>query len=184
MKAKKSPWIPEEHPWRWRLISGILMFLLAFLGVILTVLKQPWSWDYWKVLSCVFAAISLGLSAYLKQYRLKATVITLWHEVFHWLGLILAIGVLSRMVTLGILSPFAASLQALLILSLATFLAGIYIEKSFVFVGAFMGCFSLVLSYVSLYSYLLFIPISVAFVFAFYWFIRKKSHQMTQEKGL
>ncbi|MBX9923557.1 MAG: hypothetical protein K2Y01_05545 [Rhabdochlamydiaceae bacterium] len=183
MEGKKSPWIPSEHAWRWRLITGVFMFLLAFVGVALTVIKQSWSWGYWKILSGIFAAISLGLSAYLKQYRLKTAAITIWHEVFHWLGLIFSIAILSRMVNLGILSPFAASLQALLLLSLATFLAGIYIEKSFLFVGAFMGCFSLVLSYVSLYSYLLFVPISVVFVFAFYWFIRKKSHQMTQEKG-
>lgn len=182
MEVKKSPWIPTEHPWRWRLIVGVLMFALAFVGVTVTVLKQSWSWSYWKVLSCIFALISLGLSAHLKQYRLKATAVTIWHEIFHWLGLVLSVGILSRMVTLGILSPFAASLQALLLLALATFLAGIYIEKSFLFIGAFMGCFALVLSYVSLYSYLLFIPMSLIFVFAFYWFVRKKSHQMTQEK--
>lgn len=184
MEEKKSPWIPAELSWRWRFIVGILMFGLAFLGVVLTVLKESWSWTYWKILSCIFAAISLALSAYLKKFRLKNALVTIWHEIFHWLGLILSIGTLSRMVTLGILSPFAGSLQALLLISLATFLAGIYIEKSFLFIGAFMGCFALILSYVSLYSYLLFVPISIAFILAFYWFIRKKSHQTMQEKGL
>jgi hypothetical protein len=184
MEEKKSPWIPVEHSWRWRLIAGLLMFLLAFLGVIFTVLKQSWSWNYWKVVAGLFALISFSLGAYLKQYRLKTAAITLWHEVFHWLALLSAIAVLSRMVTLGILSPFAASLQALLIIALATFLAGVYIEKTFLFVGAFMGCFSLILSYVSLYSYLIFVPIAIVFVLAFYWFIRKKSHQMIQERRL
>ena len=184
MEEKKSPWIPAELSWRWRFIVGIVMFGMAFLGVVLTVLKESWSWTYWKILACTFSAIGLGLSSYLKQFRLKTAVVSAWHEIFHWLGLILSIATLSRMVTLGILSPFAASLQALLLISLATFLAGIYIEKSFLFVGVFMGCFALLLSYISLYSFLLFIPISIAFVLAFYWFIRKKSHQTMQEKGL
>jgi hypothetical protein len=174
---QKKNWIPMQHPWRWRLIVGGLMFLLAFIGVGLTVIEKERSWDYWRLLSILFAALSLGLSAYLKHYKWQASLVTVWHEIFHWLGLVLAIGILSNMVYLGLLSPFVASLQALVLLSLATFLAGVYIEKTFLFIGGLLGCFALVLSYISLYTYLLFIPIALMFVLGFYFFIRKKSHE-------
>lgn len=181
--ASKKPWFPAEHPWRWRLIIGSLMFLLAVLGVILTVVKKQDSWAYWRILSCLFAVLSLGLSAYLRHNQWKTSLVTIWHEVFHWMGLILSIGLLSNMVDLGVLSPFAASLQVLILLSLTTFLAGVYIEKTFLFIGLLMGVFALILSYISVYSYLFFIPVSLAFIIVFYWFVRSKSHKMTEEKN-
>lgn len=178
----KKSWIPQDHPWKWRFIVGIAMFALAFIGVALTVLKQEMSWNYWRILACLFALMSLGLSFYLKKTQESEAVITLWHEIFHWLGLIFSIGLLSNMVRLGVLSPFSASLQALVLLSLATFLAGVYIEKTFIFIGILMGLFALLLSYISIYSYLLFIPLALAFFIGFYWFIRKKSHHVTIER--
>lgn len=180
---RKKPWIPEESSWKCRLVVGGLMFLLAFSGVLVTVWKREGAWNYWRFLAAVFAAMSLGLSAYLKHYQWKEALVTVWHEIFHWLGLFLSIALLSNMVKLGILSPFSASLQALVLLALATFLAGIYIEKTFLFIGILMGCFALVLSYISLYSYLLLVPLSLGFIIAFYWFVRSKSHQMTEEKN-
>ena len=174
---RKKSWIPTQHPWRWRLIVGALMFLLAFIGVGLTVLEKGKAWDYWRVISILFALLSLALSAYLKHYKWKTSLITLWHEIFHWLGLVLAIGLVSNMVYLGVLTAFAASLQALVLLAFATFLAGVYIEKTFLFIGGLLGCFALIFSYLTLYTYLLFIPLALLFVLGFYWFIRKKSHE-------
>ncbi len=171
----------STHPWKWRLVVGILMFLMAFVGVFLTSIKQESAWEYWRFLSCFFAVISLGLSAYLKKYNWKDSLVTIWHEIFHWFGLIFSIAILSNMVHLGVLSSFAASLQAVVLVSLATFLAGVYIEKTFLFIGGLMGCFALLLSYISIYSYLFAIPVVLVFLFGFYWFIRTKIRRVTSE---
>lgn len=178
----KTVWTAAPHPWKWRLIVGFLMFVLAFIGVGVTVIKQEKSWDYWRVLGCLFALLSLGLSSYLRHHKWTASLVTVWHEILHWIGLILSITLLSVTVKMGLLTPYAASLQALILLSLATFLAGVYIEKTFLFIGILLGIFALLLSFVSYYSYLLFIPLSVAFIVGFYWFIRKKSRQFEEEK--
>jgi hypothetical protein len=179
--SEKKPWIPVSHPWRWRFIIGVLMFSMAFVGVVLTIIKQQGAWAYWRFLSCFFALLSLALSAHLKKYTWRDSLVTVWHEIFHWLGLILAIGLLSNMVNLGILSPFAASLQVITLISLATFLAGVYIERSFLFIGGLMGAFALLLSYISIYSYLFAIPLALIFLVGFYLFIRNKSHKVTLE---
>ncbi len=178
---EKKPWVPAHRLWKWRFAIGALMFVMAFIGVVLTIVKQRSSWGYWRFLSCFFAVLSLVLSAHLKHYSWKDSLVTVWHEIFHWLGLILAIGILSNMVHLGLLSPFAASLQAITLLALATFLAGVYIERSFLFIGGLMGCFALLLSYISIYSYLFAIPIALLFLVGFYLFIRNKSHNVTLE---
>lgn len=175
-------WVPNHHPWRGRLIAGIFLFLLAFTGVGLTAINENRSWEYWRVLSCLFAIVSLSLSFYLRKKNQEPFLVTFRHEVFHWIGLVLSMGILSIIVKLGILPPFAASLQALILLFLATFLAGVYIEKTFFFVSALLGVFAVMLSYVSLYSYLLFIPISICILFSFIWFIRKKSDQTIEEE--
>lgn len=180
----ERPWIPAHHPWRWRLIAGTTLFLLAFIGVGLTAINESKSWAYWRVLSCLFAVVSLGLSFYLRRKKEEPFLVTFRHEIFHWVGLILSIGILSMTVKLGILTPFAASLQSLILLFLATFLAGIYIEKTFLFISALLGVFAVMLSYISLYSYLLFIPVSIFILFSFIWFVRKKSHQKIEEEKL
>ncbi len=144
--------------------------------------KQEQAWNYWRLVACLFAFLSLLLSFLLRQYKEKNPFITIGHEIAHWASLLLAIGALSRIMTVGVLGSFGGSLEALLLISLATFLAGIYIDATFLFLGTLMGCFALVLSYISMYTYFLFIPVCLVFLLGFYWFIRKKSHQMTQEK--
>ncbi len=181
-RSHEKSWIPKDRSWRWRLLTCIAMFVLASVGVVLTVLKQEMSWNYWRLLSCLFALISLALSFYLKKSKETRSLVTIWHEIFHWIGLVFSVGLLSNMVRIGILSPFAASIQALVLLSLATFLAGVYIEKTFLFIGVLMGLFALLLSYISVYSYLLFIPISIAFLVGLYWFVRTKSRQVAMER--
>jgi hypothetical protein len=179
--TQKAPWIPEHHSWRWRFVVAILMFVMVFVGVTYTAINKTGSWGYWRLLSCIFALLSLGLSAYLRKQAKEPFLVTFWHEVLHWTGLILVMGLLSLTVKLGIVSPFAASLQTLMLLSFATFLAGVYIEKTFFFISALLGFFALILSFVSLYSYFLFIPTLLIAFGALWWFVRKKSHQMSHQ---
>ena len=171
-----------SHPWRWRLVVGCAMFLLALIGVLLTAVQKDRSWDYWRVLAVLFALMSLGLSLYLKKKKTSDSLgTTLWHEVLHWTALFFSIFFLSLIVKLGIVAPFAASLIALLLLALATFLAGVYIERTFLFVGGVMGFFALMLSYVSFYSYLFLIPLCVLLFLSFVWFVRYKHRQEKKE---
>lgn len=176
---EKAPWFPAHHPWRVRLFVGLFMCLLAVIGMIITDIKQNGAWNYWRIISVLFALLSMGLSFYLRHHQWKDSVITIWHEIFHWMGLILAVFLVSVIVQLGIMGRFEASLQVLILLSFATYLAGVYIEKTFLFIGVLLGLFALGLSFVSIYLYSMVIPLAILVVIALILFVRKKSHQST-----
>ncbi len=171
----------SHHSWRIRLYVGIAMFLLAAIGVILTNIQRDGAWDYWRIVSIVFALLSLSMSGYFRRRKWTESIITLWHEVLHWAGLVFSILLLSSIVNLGIIGRYEASLQILMLLALATYLAGVYIDMMFLFLGGMLGLFAIGLSLMSVYLYSVVLPIAVLIMIVFFRYIRKKSHPSLRE---
>lgn len=147
---------------RLRIYVVLFMLLLGFVGVVVTDFAKNGAWNYWRFISVVYALISLALSWHLRRKGWRNTAVTLWHEVAHWAGLVGAIFICSYFVRIGLVGRFEASLLALLLLALATFLAGIYIEPSFVILGITLGAFAAGIAFVDEYLYGLVLPITVA----------------------
>jgi hypothetical protein len=61
----KSSW----HPWTARFIVGIIILLLAFIGLILTNMKAAGAWRFWQITTILVALLALGLSFYLKRIK-------------------------------------------------------------------------------------------------------------------
>ena len=78
----------KRHPFKPRMICGLLMLALGFIGVVVTDIKKNGAWEYWRILAIVYALISLGLSWHLKKQGWKTTILTIWHEIAHWAGLV------------------------------------------------------------------------------------------------
>lgn len=152
------------HPWKARLSVGIIMLALAFLGMVVTDVRSVGGWDYWKWMVPVYALLALWLSWYVKRKQQTLSPITIWHEVLHWLGLIGAIFLVSHLVHLGTISRFIAGIFHLILLSLALFLAGIYIESIFILIGIVLGVFALLTAMLVQYIYVFIIPIAIAAV--------------------
>lgn len=141
-----------------RMLVGLLMLALGFIGVVVTDIKKDGAWEYWRVLAVIFALLSLGLSWHLKKQGWKTTILTIWHEIAHWAGLIGAIWIASYLVHIGLIGRFEASLLTLLLLALTTFLAGIYIEPTFIFVGLLLGGFAISIGFIDTYLYNILLP--------------------------
>lgn len=152
------------HPWKARLSVGIIMLALAFLGMVVTDIRTVGGWDYWKWMVPVYAILALWLSWYVKRKQQTVSTITIWHEVLHWAGLICAIFLVSHLVELGTISRFIAGIFHLILLSLAVFLAGIYIESIFLLIGIVLGVFALLTAMLVQYMYAFIIPIAIAAV--------------------
>lgn len=159
-----------------RIIAALVMLILGFIGVIVTDLIKDGAWTYWQFLCAVYAVMSLVLSWHVKRKGWKTTVLTIWHELAHWAGLIGAIFVVSYFVGIGLVSRFIASLLTLLLLSLATYLAGIYIETTLIFVGAILGIFALGIAFTAVYLYSILLPLTIVAAVILVVFI-KKMHQ-------
>lgn len=144
-----------------RLVVALLMLALGFIGVILTDVKTQGAWDYWRFLAVIYALLSLGLNWYLRKKEWKTTAVTLWHEIAHWAGMIAAIFVVSYFVKIGIMSRFEASLIALLLLALASYLAGLYIEPTLLLIGLVLGIFAVGIAFLDEYLYNILLPVTV-----------------------
>lgn len=146
-----------------RLIVALLMLLLGFVGLIVTDIVKETAWNYWKYLSIVFAALSIGLSMHLKKEGWKTTALHIGHEIAHWTGLIVATFTTTYLIGIGLIGRFEASLLMLLMLGLTTYLAGIYGEPSFIFVGIALGCFTVGIGFVSEFLYTAILPATLLF---------------------
>ncbi|HEX4839989.1 MAG TPA: hypothetical protein VFU89_06070, partial [Rhabdochlamydiaceae bacterium] len=65
-------------------------------------------------------------------------------------------------VHLGTISRFIAGLFHLILISLAVFLAGIYIESIFLLIGIILGVFALLTAMLVQYMYAFIIPVAIA----------------------
>lgn len=149
------------HPWKARLIVGFIMLALAFLGIVMTDIQTTGGWNYWKWIVPIFAILALWLSWYVKRQKQIVSPIKIWHELLHWLGLILAIFLVSYLEKIGNVSRFVAGIFHLILLSLTVFIAGIYIETVFIFVGIVLGIFALLTAVFIQYLYAIAIPIII-----------------------
>ena len=158
---------------RARIIITSTMLLLGFIGIIFTDIFRDGAWQYWRILTLVYALLSLSLNVYLRQKGWKVTAVTLWHELAHWLGLLLCISLISFMVQLGLMSRFLASMQILVLLVLCTYLVGVYIEASFIPIGIVLGLFAAGIALFAEYLYAIIILLALVAVGAIAWMIRR-----------
>jgi len=165
------------HPWKARLSITIIMLVLAFIGVVVSDVHINGGWIYWKWIVPVYALLALWLSWYTKKKRQVVSPISIIHEILHWIGLILAIFLISHLVKMGIMSRFLGGIFDIVLLSLAVFLAGIYIEHIFILVGIVLGFFALFTAMISQYIYAITIPIiigAIIIIIMYLWMYHKK----------
>lgn len=151
----------KKHPWKARFIVSAIMLLLAFLGMVVTDVRSKGGWDYWKWVVPVYALLALWLSWYVRRQKETISPITLGHEVAHWAGVVASVFLVSFLVHLGTISRFIAGIFDLTLLSLGVFLAGIYIEVTFIFVGIVLGVLAAMSAFVIQYLYAIILPIII-----------------------
>lgn len=175
----EEPNMKPAHPWKVRLIVGSIMLGLAFIGMVMTDIRQTGGWDYWKWVVPIYAILALWLSWYVKRQTQVVSPISIGHELLHWGGLILSVFLVSYFVHLGTISRFIAGLFNLTLLSLSVFIAGVYLDHIFLLIGVILGVFALLTALLVQYMYAIAIPIALggAIVLAIYLWI---SHSKPQ----
>ncbi len=169
----------ENPAWKLRFVVGIIMISLAVIGMIFTDMKSDGAWVYWRIMTPFYAALCIGLSIYLRKKEIKKTALTIWHEIFHWLGLLLAVFLVNALVQMGLVSRLQAGIEVLLLLALATFLAGVYTEPTFIVVGIALGLVVLFVAFLSNFLYFILVPVILVGVVSLYWISRRNK---TKEK--
>ena len=150
-----------HHPWQARLIVAGIMLLLAFLGMIVTQIDKNGGWDYWKWVVAIYALLAIWLSWYMKKMIQSEIPFVLLHELLHWGGVIGAVLLVSAYVHLGVMSRYIAGIADLTLVALGIFLAGIYLEKTFLFIGLVLALMAFFSAFITQYLYAIIIPLMV-----------------------
>ncbi len=174
MQRETKPSSSLQHPFRARFYTGLFLFFLAFIGLVITDLHHNGGFSYWRYIIPVFAIVGVFLSWYLRHNNQSHSVAFIWHELLHWAGLLIAVYLISELLRIGLLSRFAASLVILTMLSLGLFLAGIYIEITFLVLGLVIGCFVVIIAFLAEYLYVVSIPLVIIGIILLFFLARKK----------
>ena len=152
----------------------LLIHIFSFIGLIFSDIQQDGAWDYWRFMIPVFAGLSIFLSWYLRKNKNALSKLTIWHELIHWVGLALAVYLISIFLHIGLMGRFEAGLVVLVMLALTTFLAGIYIEPTFCVIGILLGIFSVAAALLATYIYTIMLPVTIGVALFLVWVARKR----------
>ena len=167
MEEKVSNIFYHPNGWFHRLViyEAVLSLLLAlsFIGVAYTDIAGGHSINFWLWMIPVFAiaAIMLEWSRYIQGEIDGFHFIR--QQVLHWMAVFLAIKLTFVLLQIGRLPNNATAFVLMMIMSLSTFLAGIYIGWRFLVLGAFIALATIVAAYLETYIWVL-IPIAILIV--------------------
>jgi len=165
----------------WRIATGVaaVMVVLALIGVGLTTTSSSTASAYWVALVPIYGLLCIG-TAWARVRRGDRTHhVAVVRQVLHWLGIGIALSLDFVVRGTGQETGTASGLNALLVLALGCFLAGVHLERMFAFVGVLLGLALIVVAKADQYIWLIFVAGGLAIVamFALQWlFSRGRAH--------
>jgi hypothetical protein len=161
--APKPPEVPADRPslvfphqWRVAIIIGVIMVLLALLGVGLTTAKSTAAQVYWISMVPIYGALCI-VTAYLRARKGDFDLSQVHRQALHWLGIGLAVALDFFLLRSGEESGMGAGLVALLLLAVGCFTAGVHFQWLFILVGLLLGVTLVVVVSAEQYSWLIFV---------------------------
>lgn len=164
------------HYWKARLFVGGVMLMMALLGLVIIDLGIQRSWFYWHVMIVGYALLSLWLSWYLRHKKAYFGTASFQIEILHWIGLMLSVYLVSILVDAGILSRVSAGFVVLILLALTMFLAGLYVDQSFILISATLAIFIAIAALMQAYMQIIMIPVIILAVVILGWWVHKGKH--------
>ncbi|WP_456417454.1 hypothetical protein [Thiolapillus sp.] len=177
----------DPHGWFHRIFINeailSLLLVLCFIGVAYTNFASVRSYHYWLWVIPVFAvaAIVSEWSRY-KRNEIDGYAFVR-QQILHWAAVFIAIKTIFLLNQIGRFDNDATALSLLMVLSLSTFMAGVYIGWRFVVLGLFMSLATLLVAYMEAYMWVL-IPLAAGIVllaFSIAW-IRFRRHHANAAK--
>lgn len=151
-----------RRSWTVATVAAILMVLLAMTGVGLTTTAPATARIYWVFLVPVFGLICV-LTAWLRSGPNRPVDRrAVLRQVFHWLGIALAVWIDFFILRIGEESRVAAGMNALMVLTLGCYLAGIHMEVLFLPVAVLLMLTLTLVGKIDQYQWLIFVVGGIA----------------------
>lgn len=167
--SRQSALFPIAGSWKMALIAGILMVLLALLGVGLTTTSRSAAPAYWVALVPIYGLICIATAAARVRQGETAARPAIARQVLHWVAIGVALALDFWVRGTGEETGAAAGLNALLLLALGCFLAGIHLDWLFTLVGVLLALVLVVVAKAEQYLWLIFVVGVVAILVMFAW---------------
>jgi hypothetical protein len=161
--------LTAHRTWKIALVVAILMVALALLGVGLTTTNRAIAPTYWLSLVPVYGLLCVATAFARKRHGASGRLVL--RQVFHWLGIAVAIGIDFSVRGTGEMTGEAAGFTALLLLAVGCFLAGVHLEWPFAIVGVLLATALLVVVKADQYLWLV-VVVGVLAVAAMIWLMR------------
>jgi hypothetical protein len=144
------------RPWRVAIIVAVIMVMLALLGVGMTTARSTAAQLYWISMVPVFGIMCI-VTAYLTAERGHFGAAQIFRQLFHWLGIGIAVGLDFFLLRSGEQSGVGAGLVALLLLAVGCYTAGIQFHWLFILVGLLLGVTLVIVTTSEQYTWLIFV---------------------------
>jgi hypothetical protein len=165
--------------WKFALVVAIVMVLLALLGVGLTSARSSYALTYWVAMVPIYGLacmVTAWRRAALSQHHERRLVL---RQALHWIGIAVALGLDFLVRGSGEETAVAAGLNALLLLALGCYLAGIHFERLFVLVGILLTVIFAIVTKATEYLWLVFVigGIAVAVMVGIWWLVDRRARR-------
>ena len=183
--AARAPLFPVARSWKVAMIVGIVMVLLAMLGVGLTTTSRDVAPAYWVSLVPIYGLLCIAMARARARHEGHPYHTLVVRQVFHWLGVAVALALDFAIRSSGEETGRASGLNALLVLSLGCFLAGVHLEWLFALVGLLLTLTLIIITTAEEYIWLMFIVggLAIAGMLVFQWLMSKKHAQGSAAAG-
>ena len=151
---------PNHHKhFKARLFVFAIMLITGFIGLLIMDVHHKLFWPYIQITSILFASLSIWLYWYLDRNSNTNMLTTVWHQVLHWIGLLILIYLATFFVSTGVMGTTQAGLMCVTLLALSVFLAGVYTDPIFLLIGITLGIFAAGAAMVQAYLSVIMIPV-------------------------
>ena len=140
----QQPLFPIHRNWKIASVIAAIMVLLTLLGFALTTTGRSAAPPYWISLAPLFGVLCAATAWARHRHASGLRRNDVIRQCLHWLGVAVALGLDFVVRNTGEETGEAAGLNAMLLLALGCFLAGVHLEWHFALVGVLL-CFALLI---------------------------------------
>ena len=165
VEPKRSSLLP--HSWRWGTVVAGIMIVLALIGVALTTTNSHHALTYWIWLVPVYGILCIGTAWRRGSEGIKRDTSLVIRQILHWLGIGMAMFLEFSIRSTGQETANASALNAVMLLALGCYLAGVHLEWSFALVGLLLTLIMYIIAKADQYQWIIFVSgglLLVAFI--------------------
>jgi len=161
----------HHRTWKIALAVASVMVVLALVGIGLTTTDRAIAPQYWMSLVPVYGLLCIAF-AWSRARQGEGSPRMVFRQVLHWLAIAAALGLDFIIRRTGEETGVAAGFNALLLLALGCFLAGVHLEWLFTLVGLLLTATLLVAVRADQYLWLI-VVVGVLVIAAMFWVMRR-----------